>query len=97
MDGIERAPGIHETELITPYRAYGQQSTKYQLLLNLISKRPGNIEFERFLTPSELCQLHKMISSSMEPYERGDESRTCPLNILSLQPNPGSPTILRNK
>lgn len=84
LDGIVRAPGIRETDFITPYRASGIQMPKYQVLLELISDTPGPIEFENYLTPTEMCQLHRLISSSIEPYVRGDESRVCPLNITSI-------------
>lgn len=96
IDGIERAPSIQETDLVTPYGANGIMEPKYRLLLQLISNTPGHVTFENHLTPSELCQLHRMVSSSVEPYERGDESRTCPLTISSPDRVPSS-WIKRNK
>lgn len=83
LDGIERAPSILEQEFVTPFRANGKMTPKFELLLELISNVPGPIEFQRFLTPDEVCILHRIVSSSVEPFERGDESRVCPLNLMS--------------
>lgn len=96
IDGIERAPSIQETEFVTPYRPNGIMSPKYRLLLQLISDTPGSVNFSEYLTTAELCQLHRMVSASVEPYERGDESRTCPLTIMSAD-RVESPWIKWNK
>lgn len=88
IDGIQRATkSIKESDLITPFRPAGIQVPKFEVLLQLISDTPGSIDFEQFLTPSEICQLHRLVSSSVEPMERGDESRVCPLNLLSDEGN----------
>lgn len=50
---------------------------KLELLKRLISVN-GNVSFEQILTQTEVCILHKLISNSVEPFERGDETRTCP-------------------
>lgn len=96
VDGIEKAASIPETDLVTPYRANGIMEPKYRLLLQLISNTPGHVAFENILTPRELCQLHRMVSSSVEPYERGDETRTCPLTLASPERLPTN-WIKRNK
>lgn len=77
FDGIQKAVGISETQLVTPYRNNGIMAAKLELLKRLISVR-SNVSFENLLTQAELCALHKLISSSVEPFERGDETRTCP-------------------
>ena len=87
IDGIVRDPSIRETQFITPFRANGEMVHKFELLLKLISKTPGNIEFDQILTTAELCQLHRLLSMSVQPYERGDESRTCPLTVNSPDSN----------
>jgi hypothetical protein len=56
---------------------------KNLVLRQLISNVPGEIDYERILTPTELCILHKLLSSSVEPFERHDELRNCPRQILN--------------
>lgn len=77
-DGIERAHGVQETEWVTPYSLNGIQTPKFNVLLNLISNVPGTIEYTKILTPTEICTLHKIISSSIDPHERLNELKTCP-------------------
>lgn len=96
LDGIERAVSVQQTEQVTPYRANGIMTPKFELLLQLISNVPGPIAFERSLTPREVCVLHRLVSSSVEPFERGDESRICPLNLMSDE-RVVSPWIHKNK
>ena len=60
---------------------------KFRVLLQLISNVPSDIDFVRILTPSELCMLHKMISSSVEPFERNNEIRACPKEALNQNQN----------
>lgn len=69
---------------------------KFGLLLQLVSNIPGELNFGNFLSPSELCNLHRLLSSTVEPFERGDEGRTCPLTLAS-DPRAGSPWITMNK
>lgn len=77
FDGVQKAVGISETRLVTPYRDNGIMAPKLELLKRLISTN-GNVSFETILTENELCILHKLISNSVNPFERGDETRTCP-------------------
>lgn len=80
MDGIERVPGVSESNISTPYRASGKMVPKFQLLKGLISQTTQKINFNDFLTKDEICNLHKIISSTVDPYMRGDEElRTCPI------------------
>lgn len=37
------------------------------------------------LSGIEKCLLHKMLSSTVRPWERGDESIVCPLTIENRQ------------
>lgn len=77
FDGIQKAVGVTETEFVTPYRNNGIMAPKLELLKRLISVH-GTVAFEEILSQTELCDLHKLISYSVEPFERGDETRTCP-------------------
>lgn len=77
FDGVQKAVGISETPFVTPYRNNGVMAPKLELLKRLISIN-GNVSFEEILTQTEVCILHKLLSNSVEPFERGDETRTCP-------------------
>ncbi|XP_063707228.1 uncharacterized protein LOC134836032 [Culicoides brevitarsis] len=79
QDGIERTPGGVESEFVTPYGATGSHIYKFNLLKNLISHTSHRINFANYLTKTEICYLHKLISTGVEPYIRGDEVRTCPV------------------
>lgn len=43
----------------------------------------GPLNFTNFMAQEDICFLHKMISSSVEPFNRGDETVTCPLSLMS--------------
>lgn len=93
IDGIEKAPGIRESDFVTPYRAKGIMGPKFQLLLQMVSNTANSIDLEKALNPTEICMLHRLISISVEPYERGDEERVCPIammpgNNYSPRPSP---------
>ncbi|ETN67777.1 hypothetical protein AND_000398 [Anopheles darlingi] len=97
VDGIENVPGVAESEWVTPYSPRGIMVPKYTLLRQLVSNVPGRIDFETFLTPSEICHLHRMLSSSVEPLQRDDERLTCPQTLMSADGNPQAPWITQNK
>lgn len=79
IDGIEREPSIHESTLVTPYGADGIMTPKFLLLLKMISNVTNSFDIRTALTELEMCQLHRMISATVDPWERGDESALCPL------------------
>lgn len=78
LDGIQRAQGFSESPYVTPYGPTGIMVPKFELLLKVISKLPGKVNFQNYLTPLEICTLHKLISSTVEPSARSDEMKTCP-------------------
>lgn len=79
IDGIEREPNARESDLVTPYGADGVMSPKFLILLKMVSNVTTNFDIRSALTESEICQLHRMISATVDPWERGDESNLCPL------------------
>ncbi|XP_065073436.1 uncharacterized protein LOC135697584 [Ochlerotatus camptorhynchus] len=97
IDGIEKAPGLQETEFVTPYSTRGIMVPKYKLLLQLVSNIPGTIEFDKFLSPLEVCLLHRLLSSAVEPYQRGDERTSCPTTVADSGQNPQAPWVTQNK
>lgn len=101
MDGIHRSP-FPETEDVTPFGRNGVMSHKNIVLRQLISNVAGDFNYDEILTPAELCSLHKLLSSSVEPFERQDELRHCPSRILnttrferphSIKPRPRDPSL----
>jgi hypothetical protein len=53
------------------------------ILRRLVSNVPGDIDYENILSSFEFCALHKMLSSSIEPFERKDELQNCPRSIIN--------------
>lgn len=43
------------------------------------------INVDEGLNNIEKCLLHKMLSSTVRPWERGDESLVCPLTVQNRQ------------
>lgn len=82
IDGIHRSQ-FAETEDATPYGRNGLMTHKNLILRQLISNVAGEFTYENFLTPQDICSLHKLLSSSVEPFERQDELRHCPREILN--------------
>uniref|UniRef100_A0A1B0D7R4 Uncharacterized protein n=1 Tax=Phlebotomus papatasi TaxID=29031 RepID=A0A1B0D7R4_PHLPP len=85
FDGIEKAPGVQESEFVTPFGVTGIMAPKMRVLRQLIPPPSGESELEQILSQFDICALHRLISSSVEPFERGDEftrpvSR-CPLEV----------------
>ncbi|XP_037915638.1 uncharacterized protein LOC119654365 [Hermetia illucens] len=81
IDGIQKAPGVHETEYTIPYGVNKMMASKFKLILDSVSNTPNPINFTEVLTPLELCTFHRLVSSTVEPSLRGDESKTCSPNL----------------
>lgn len=60
---------------------------KFELIKSLVSDTPTLINVDDCLTKEEICHLHRIISSSVEPFHRGDETQTCDLSTrMSSRP-----------
>lgn len=79
VDGIERVPGVPESKHITPFAPSGIMTPKFQLILRMISNVPNNGHIFKSLSRKELCQLHRMISTTVDPWKRKDEYNVCSL------------------
>lgn len=72
-----------ETEDITAYGVSGFMTQKNKVLQQIISSSSGTLDYQELLTTNELCLLHKLLSSSVEPFEQPNEVRICPWKILN--------------
>lgn len=77
MDGIQWNPSVTEENFRIPYRAVGNQFYLYKLLVDYLTPGESSLFPYDSLTISERCLLHEIISNTIDPWERGDESKTC--------------------
>lgn len=68
---------------MTPYAASGIMFQKFKMLSYLTSHTTRKLNFSEFLTKTEICYLHKLISSGVDSVVRGDEHRACPIRGIS--------------
>lgn len=85
LDGIERAGTLEETEFLLPYRASAFQFHKYKVLMEIFLPSQNLLSVNQTLSVDERCLLHRMLSSSVEQWERGDENIVCPVSIEQRQ------------
>ncbi|CAG4979028.1 unnamed protein product [Parnassius apollo] len=85
LDGIEQASNPVESEFVLPYRASAFQFYKFKLLMDLFLPSQNLLDMDESLSLIESCLLHKLLSSMVQPWERGDENLTCPLSIEHRQ------------
>ncbi|CAH0390255.1 unnamed protein product [Bemisia tabaci] len=76
IDGIERQPNVEHTEHIIPYATKRPEFFKQKLLLEKFLPSRYDVLLDS-LSLVERCSLHWMMSNSVDPWERGDESFTC--------------------
>lgn len=77
LDGVRSDPDVYETESRIPYRATGDQFYKYKLLVDYLTFGESVLFPSESLKSPELCLLHEIISNTIDPWERGDETQTC--------------------
>lgn len=77
LDGIERVPNVPESENITPFAPNGIMNPKFQLIRKIIPNVQNKLQIIESLNRMELCQLHRMISTTVEPWKRKNEHTTC--------------------
>ncbi|XP_023945724.2 uncharacterized protein LOC112051350 [Bicyclus anynana] len=86
LDGIEESPNTIESDYVLPFRASAFQFHKYKLLMELfLPSQPDLLNVDESLTLVEKCLLHKLLSSTVQPWERGDENIVCPLSAQRRQ------------
>ncbi|XP_075971881.1 uncharacterized protein LOC142973766 [Anticarsia gemmatalis] len=86
LDGIEQSSAnAVETEFILPYRASSFQFHKYKLLMDIFLPSQDLITVDESLPIDEKCLLHRMISSTVRQWERGDENVVCPVSAQQSQ------------
>ncbi|XP_072936696.1 uncharacterized protein [Epargyreus clarus] len=85
LDGIEEAANVVETDFVLPFRASAFQFHKYKLLMDVFIPSQDLLNVDESLSMVEKCLLHKMMSSTVQPWERGDENVQCPLSIQQRQ------------
>ncbi|KAJ8736411.1 hypothetical protein PYW08_007067 [Mythimna loreyi] len=86
LDGIEQSSSnAVETEFILPYRASSFQFHKYKILMDIFLPSQNLIQVDEILPVGEKCLLHRMLSSAVRQWERGDENLVCPLSAQLSQ------------
>ncbi|XP_039286299.1 uncharacterized protein LOC111043365 isoform X2 [Nilaparvata lugens] len=82
VDGIERDPDVL-TLIAVPYRISGFQAYRQQILFDYLLPVSSRYHYFNVLNDVEKCTLHRMLSSTVDPWQRGDESMTCPQTVFS--------------
>ncbi|RVE41787.1 hypothetical protein evm_013556 [Chilo suppressalis] len=85
LDGIEESSNAIETEFLLPFRASNFQFHKYKLLMDLFLPTQNLLQANESLSLTDTCLLHRIMSSTVRQWERGDENLVCPLSIQQRQ------------
>lgn len=78
VDGLERDPLVAAAPGVTPYRLTGLQHTRHNVLTGRLLSGSPDLFPDGSLTAQQECALHWMLSSAVDPWERGDERWLCP-------------------
>ncbi|KAF9816162.1 hypothetical protein SFRURICE_003713, partial [Spodoptera frugiperda] len=87
-DGIEQSSvNAIETEFLLPFRASSFQFNKFKILMDIFLPSQNLVQVDEILPIAEKCLMHKMLSSTVRQWERGDENLVCPLSAQLGQNN----------
>lgn len=88
LDGIEQSSvNAIETEFLLPFRASSFQFNKFKILMDIFLPSQNLVQVDEILPIAEKCLMHKMLSSTVRQWERGDENLVCPLSAQLGQNN----------
>lgn len=85
LDGIQRSGTLEESEFVLPYRASAFQFHKYKILMEVFLPSQNLLQVNETLSVVEKCFLHRMLSSTVQQWERGDENIVCPVTAEQRQ------------
>ncbi|KAK3926904.1 5-methylcytosine rRNA methyltransferase NSUN4 [Frankliniella fusca] len=78
VDGLERDPLVLASPGVTPYRLSGLQHARHNVLAGRLLSGSADMFPDGALNAQQQCALHWMLSSAVDPWERGDERWLCP-------------------
>ncbi|XP_046673361.1 uncharacterized protein LOC124362695 isoform X1 [Homalodisca vitripennis] len=79
IDGLERDPNaVPKGQEVVPYHQTGFQALRQDLLFKRLIPIKRRSFAAYSLSVSEKCTLHAMMSAMVDPWERGNEIKTCP-------------------
>lgn len=81
FDGIQRTSDAEERHGIIPVGPTAIHFNLYKLLNDYLLPGEAALFPMNTLSMNERCTLHYILSSSVQAWERGDESKTCPKEI----------------
>ncbi|XP_011501690.1 PREDICTED: uncharacterized protein LOC105365272 [Ceratosolen solmsi marchali] len=84
QDGIVKNPKVKAQVGVMPYAPLGQQFFRHAQTLRVIPGSAVNFPNDS-ISALERCTLHSMLSSSIDIFERGDESRVCKFSNYGYQ------------
>ncbi|KAJ1531509.1 hypothetical protein ONE63_000184 [Megalurothrips usitatus] len=78
VDGLERNPQVPAGPGVTPYRLTGMQHARHSVLTGRLLSGDASLFPSASISLQQQCALHFMLSSAVDPWERGDEYWICP-------------------
>ncbi|XP_014261120.1 uncharacterized protein LOC106673487 isoform X2 [Cimex lectularius] len=78
FDGIERNPNINPQQYVIPYGPNGPEFFLFRTLFQQVLPNVGSSFPNDTLSYVERCTLHWMLSNSIDIWDHGDNSASCP-------------------